>query len=210
MLKVIHDKYSYFAFSLITLGLLTSTPASAQQTEPASLSSSRQLAAKQVAGDYVIGPEDVLAVNVWKEPDFSGQVAVRPDGKISLPLIHDLQASGLTPTQLSTELKTKLNTYLTDPQVTVVVTSINSLRFYVLGEVMRQGAFPLQPNMTVLQGLSTAGGLAEFASSKKIYVLRTAEDGHEAKLAFNYKEVLKGKRSEQNVILKPGDTIVVP
>jgi polysaccharide export outer membrane protein len=165
--------------------------------------------ALEVPAGYVIGPEDVLAVTVWKEPDFSGQVAVRPDGKISLPLINDIQASGLKPVELSSELVEKLKTYVTDPRVTVTVTSINSQRFYALGEVVRQGAFTLQPNMTVLQGLSTAGGLSEFAASKKIYVLRM-ESGKQVKLPFNYKEVLRGRNSEQNVVLKKGDTIVVP
>ncbi len=158
---------------------------------------------------YVIGPEDVLNVNVWKEAEVSGSVPVRPDGKISMPLLNDVQAAGLTPTQLAADITEKLKKYLEQPRVTVVVSAINSRRVYILGQVARPGAFPLLPGMTVLQALSSAGGLAEFAHSKDIYVLRT-EAGKQQKMPFNYKAVLKGQNSEQNIALKAGDTIVVP
>ena len=159
--------------------------------------------------DYIIGPEDVLNVNVWKEAEMSGTVPVRPDGKISLPLLNDVQAAGLTPTQLAEQVSEKLKKYLEQPRVTVVVTQVNSRRYFVLGEVTRAGAFPLLPNMTVLQALSSAGGFTQFANSKNVYVLRV-ENGKQNKLPFNYRDVVKGRNAEQNILLKPGDTIVVP
>lgn len=158
---------------------------------------------------YVIGPEDVISVNVWKEPDMSGPVPVRPDGKISMPLLNDIQAAGLTATQLSAQITEQLKKYIEQPRVTIVVTQVNSQRYFVMGEVLHAGVFPLVPNMRVLQGLSGAGGFSPFANLKKIYVLRT-EDGKQNKLPFNYREVVKGRNPEQNVVLKPGDTIVVP
>ena len=158
---------------------------------------------------YVIGEDDVLNISVWKEPDVSRVVPVRPDGKISLPLLNDVQAAGLTPMQLSMVISERLKKYITDPQVTVIVTQINSRRFYILGEVNRAGAYPLLPNMTVLQALSGAGGFTQFANLKGIYILRN-ESGKQMKYPFNYKEVIRGKLAEQNILLKPGDTIVVP
>jgi polysaccharide biosynthesis/export protein len=158
---------------------------------------------------YKIGPQDVLRIDVWKEAEVSRAVPVRPDGKISLPLLNDVQAAGLTPMQLSGVISDGLKKYMNDPQVTVTVSEINSRRIYVTGEVTRAGAFPLLPNMTVLQALSSAGGFTQFAKLKNIYVLRT-EDGKQVKLPFNYKDVLNGKRPEQNVLLQSGDVIVVP
>jgi polysaccharide biosynthesis/export protein len=158
---------------------------------------------------YVIGPQDVLDVSVWKEADLTRTVPVRPDGKISLPLLNDVQAAGLTPMQLAAEITKRLKKYVDDPQVTVLVTQINSERIYILGEVNRAGAFPLLPGMNVLEALSSAGGFTIFANTKKIYVMRTV-DGKREKYPFNYKEVIHGKAPDQNITLKPGDTIVVP
>ncbi len=159
--------------------------------------------------DYVIGPEDHINISVWKEPELTMLVVVRPDGSISLPLINDVNATGLTPMQLAAHITARLKQYLAEPRVTVIVTQINSRRFYVLGEVGRPGAFPLLPNMTVLQALSTAGGFREFANQSKIYVLRN-ENGSAKKYPFNYKKVIAGKNIEQDILLKPGDTVVVP
>lgn len=159
--------------------------------------------------DYRIGPQDVIRIDVWKEPDISRTIPVRPDGKVSLPLLNDVQASGLTAMQLAASLREGLTKFLTNPQVTVTVTEINSRRVYITGEVLRAGALPLLPNMTVLQALSSAGGFTQFAKPKDIYVLRT-EDSKQVKHAFNYKEVVKGKNQEQNILLLPGDVIVVP
>lgn len=158
---------------------------------------------------YVIGPEDMLDINVWKEPDVSRVVPVRPDGRISLPLINDVQAAGMTPQQLANGVTDKLRKYFNEPQVTVIVTQINSQRIYVVGEVPRAGAFPLIPGMTVLQALSAAGGFTPYADMKKIHIMRL-HDGKYAQLPFNYKEVLKGDNPEQNIKLEPGDTVVVP
>ena len=159
---------------------------------------------------YVIGPQDILAISVWKEPDLSeSSVPVRPDGKISLPLINDIQASGVTPMQLTAEIRDRLKSFVNDPRVTVIVTAINRRRVYVLGEVPRPGAYPLLPNMTVLQAISSCGGFTEYANPKKVYVLRT-ENGVSKKYPFNYKQVVKGEHIAQNIALKAGDTIVVP
>ena len=158
---------------------------------------------------FIIGQDDVLDISVWKEPEVSRQVPVRPDGKISLPLLNDVQASGLTPMQLQAQLTEKLKKFLTEPQVTVIVTAINSRRVYLMGEINRPGAIPLVPNMTVLQAISTAGGLSQFANSSKIQILR-AENGKQVTYLFNYKHVIRGVKTEQNIILKPGDSIVVP
>ncbi|HVZ61662.1 MAG TPA: polysaccharide biosynthesis/export family protein [Terriglobales bacterium] len=163
-----------------------------------------------MAPDYVIGPEDVLSINVWKEAEVSaGTVPVRPDGKISLPLINDIQAAGLTPMQLASEVGARLGKFIEQPQVTVVVTAVNSRRVYIVGQVPRAGAFPLLPQMTVLQALSSAGGVSEFADTKKMYVLRN-DNGKPVRFPFNYKDVLRGVNASQNIVLKPGDTVVVP
>src|SRR5580658_2241320 len=141
---------------------------------------------------YVIGSQDVLDINVWKEPDMTRIVPVRPDGKITLPLINDVQAAGSTPTQLAATVTDKLRKFLTEPQVTVIVTQINSQRVFVVGEVLRAGAFPLIPGMTVLQALSSAGGFTTFADVKRIHVMRL-QDGKHIELPFNYRDVLRGE-----------------
>jgi polysaccharide export outer membrane protein len=146
---------------------------------------------------------------VWKEAEISRSVPVRPDGKISLPLLNDVQAEGLTAMELSNVITEGLKKYITSPQVTVSISEINSRRVYVTGEVTRPGAFPLLPNMTVLQALTSAGGFTQFARTKKIYVLRS-ESGKPVKHPFNYNDVVKGNRQEDNIVLQPGDTIVVP
>jgi polysaccharide export outer membrane protein len=157
--------------------------------------------------DYVIGPEDTLHIAVWKEADLTATVPVRPDGKISLPLLNDVQAAGLTPQQLADSVTEKLKKYVADPRVTVVMTGINSKRIYLVGEVTHTGATPLLPNMTVLQALSSAG-LNQFAKTKGIYVLRMV-NGKQEKLPVNYRRLIKGDVA-QNYPLLPGDTVVVP
>jgi polysaccharide export outer membrane protein len=158
--------------------------------------------------DYVIGPEDVLHVAVWKEADLTATLPVRPDGKISLPLLNDVQAAGLTPMQLADSLTEKLKKYVASPRVTVVVSQINSKRIYLVGEVGHTGAIPMLPNMTVLQALSSAG-MTQFANTKKIYVMRT-QNGKQVKLPVNYKKLVKGEQMDQNYVLQPGDTVVIP
>jgi len=159
--------------------------------------------------NYSIGAQDELNIDVWKEPEISRTVPVRPDGMISLPLLNDIQAAGLTPMQLGSQITEKLKKFMAEPQVTVTVTRINSKRIFIMGEVNRAGAYPLLPNMTVLQALSSAGGFTRFANLKKIYILHM-ENGKQIRLPFNYKEVVKGRLPEQNIILKGNDTIVVP
>jgi len=160
-----------------------------------------------VDAGYKIGPQDVLRIDVWKETEISRTVPVRPDGKISIPLLNDVQAAGLTAMELSNNISEGLKKFMNAPQVTVTVSEINSRRVYVTGEVTRPGAYPLLPSMTALQALTSAGGFTQFANTKKIYVLRT-EGGKQAKHPFNYKSVLDGKM--EDISLVPGDTIVVP
>lgn len=156
---------------------------------------------------YKIGPQDVLRIDVWKETEISRSVPVRPDGKISLPLLNDVQASGLTAMELASVITEGLKKFINSPQVTVTVTEINSRRIYVTGEVTKPGAYMLLPNMTALQALTGAGGFTQFSNTKKIYVLRN-EGGKQVKHPFNYKAVLDGK--QEDIPLQPGDTIVVP
>jgi polysaccharide biosynthesis/export protein len=158
---------------------------------------------------YKIGAQDVIRIDVWREDQLTRTVPVRPDGKITLPLLNDVQAAGLTPMELAGNIREELKKFVTNPQVTVSVTEINSKRIYVSGEVNKSGAFQLLPHMTVLQALSGAGGFTAFARIKNIYVLRN-ENGKSIKIPFNYKEAIKGKNPEQNIELQPGDVVVVP
>jgi polysaccharide export outer membrane protein len=160
------------------------------------------------ASDYTIGADDVLRISVWKEPDLSEVLPVRPDGKISMPLLNDVTAAGLSPLQLKDSITEKLKKFIADPRVTVVVTAMNSQRIFVSGEVVHTGQTQLLPHMTMLQALSQAG-FTQFANLKAIYLLRT-ENGKQIKIPFNYKEVVKGEHPERNILLKPGDTVVVP
>lgn len=159
---------------------------------------------------YVIGANDVLSVNVWKEPDISRSVPVRSDGKISLPLVGELQASGRTPQQLEEEITTRLKNYISEPEVTVIVTDSKSQKINIMGMVSRPGAYLLTSSTTVLDAIAMAGGFKDFAKQKSIYVLREATDGKQQRIPFNYKEVIKGKNTEQNIRLQAGDTLVVP
>ena len=165
-------------------------------------------AAPQTGPTYVIGAQDMLLVSVWKEPDLTNTLPVRADGMISMPLLNDVQAAGLTPMQLADSISEKLKKYIADPHVTVVVTQMNSKRIYAMGEVQHPGSMNMVPDMTVLQALASAG-FTQFANTKGIYVLRN-EKGGQRKIPINYKKLVKGEAMDQNLILKPGDTIVVP
>lgn len=156
---------------------------------------------------YIIGPQDTLAITVWKEPTLSGTFPVRPDGMISLVLLGDLVAAGQTPMALSTDIATRLKKYVQDPVVTVVVQAVNSQRIFLVGEVGHVGPIQLTPGMTPLQAIVSAGGLSPFANSKKIYILRTV-NGKQQKIPFAYKAAVKG--TDEGVTLLPGDTIIVP
>lgn len=158
--------------------------------------------------DYVIGPDDSLSINVWKEPTVSGTLPVRPDGMISLPLVGDMRASGFTPTQLSHEIAEHLKKYINDPAVTVTVLGVNSKHVYLVGEVGKVGPLSMTPDMTPLQAIATAGGLSPYANGKHIYILRTV-NGKQQKIPFDYKKAIKDGNM-QGVTLVSGDTIVVP
>ncbi len=165
--------------------------------------------AQEPQNEYVIGPTDILEIQVWREPNFSRTVPVRPDGKITLPLLDDVRAAGLTPLQLKNKLEKALQKFINNPKVSVLVQEINSKKVYVLGQVNTPGEYPLKHNMTVMQALSLAGGLAEWADASHIVIIRN-ENGKQKRIKFDYKKVLKGKDLDKNILLEPGDTIVVP
>lgn len=158
---------------------------------------------------YIVGDSDVIRVNVWKEPEVSQTVVVRTDGNISLPLINEVKVSGMTPLQIQDLVAEKLKGFLHNPQVTVTVIEIHSKRAFITGEVSRPGTYSLNAQTTVLQLIAQAGGFTPFAKTDSIVVLRT-EDGRQSRLKFKYKEVIQGKKTEQNIALHPGDTVVVP
>ncbi len=201
----------------LVIGTVTSLAA---QTDPAAIptagvsrpavSSSATQAPLRQTEEFIIGPGDILAVNVWKEPEISKSVPVRSDGRISLPLIGEVQSSGQTPKQLQTEITNRLKEYVADPAVTVVVQEIRSQKFNVLGMVSHPGSFSLTKPMTVVDAIATAGGFRDFAKQKDIYVLRRDGAGKQTRFAFNYKDVIKGVHPEQNVELQSSDTVVVP
>lgn len=184
----------------------------AKQVEPASAQAAggTEAASKPHDDTFVIGNDDVLSINVWKEPDVSRSIPVRSDGRISLPLAGEIQAAGRTPLALEHEIASKLQNYISEPEVTVMVTQINSRKFNILGQVARPGSFSLTNGATVLDAIALAGGFRDFAKKKSIYVLRQNPDGSEQRIPFNYKEVLKGENPAQNIKLQPRDTIVVP
>lgn len=159
---------------------------------------------------FVIGASDVLAISVWKEPDISRSVPVRSDGKISLPLAGEVQAAGLTPLKLERDIADKLQNYISEPEVTVIVQQVNSQKFNILGQVARPGSYPLSSSSTVLDAIALAGGFRDFAKQKSIYVLRQNSNGTQSRMPFNYKNIIKGKNATQNVKLQANDTIVVP
>jgi polysaccharide biosynthesis/export protein len=196
-------------FGMVSLAMWAQDTPDDEAAKPAKTAvPEARTSAPSVPADYTIGADDTLHITVWKEPDMSVSLPVRPDGKISMPLLDDVQAAGMTPMALATSIKEKLKKYIADPRVTVVVTAMNSQRIYVLGEVLHTGPMSLLPGMTVLQALSSAG-FTQFANLKAIYMLRT-QDGQQTKTPFNYKDAIKGRGTQQNFVLKPGDTIVVP
>ena len=158
---------------------------------------------------YVIGPEDVLGVVFWREPEISGDVTVRPDGRITLPLIGELVAQGLRPDQLRDQVQKAAVKFVSDPNVSVVIRQINSRKVFITGKVTTPGTFSLAGPRNVMQIIALAGGLNEYADAKNITVLRNQE-GRSQSFKFNYKEVARGKKLEQNIQLEPGDTVVVP
>ena len=179
-------------------------------TQPAGPDTTAPRVADVRPDSFIIGTEDILTINVWKEPEVSKVVPVRPDGMISLPLVGEIKATGLTPIQLEDQIATALKKLMADPQVTVIVSEVHSLTFNVVGQALKPGYYPLTRRMTVLDAIALSGGFQPFAKQKKIYVLRTLADGKQVRLPFNYKEVIKGKHADQNIVLQPRDTVVIP
>lgn len=165
---------------------------------------------KRADEDYIIGPSDVLAITVWKDAELTRTVPVRPDGRISLPLIGELEVSGLTAPAVQRMVTQKLKEYISDPQVAVIVQEVKSRTYSVLGKVVKPGAYELGKPTTVLEAIAVAGGFLDFAKQSKIYIIRPVSGGSNQTLPFDYKKVIKGRNPEQNVELKNGDTIVVP
>jgi polysaccharide export outer membrane protein len=191
--------------SLLILLILSAASGRALSAQSASLSKPEL----KVPSDYVIGPDDVLGVVFWREPEMSGDTTVRPDGKITVPVIGEIQAAGLEPAKLQQQILATSKKYLTDASVSVAVRAINSRKVFVTCQVKEPGAFPLTGQLTVLQAIALAGGLLEYADAKNVSIVRT-EGATPIRLKFNYKDVAKGKKLEQNILLKPGDTVVVP
>lgn len=196
--------------SSVAKPVLPDSADAAKSGQPAAPDTTAPRVADVHSDTFIIGVEDVLNVNVWKEPEISRTLPVRPDGMITLPLVGDIQAKGLTPVQLQDEVTASLRKFLSDPQVTVIVNEVRSLTFNVVGQVMRPGYYPLTRRMTVLDAIALSGGFQPFAKQKKVYVLRTSAEGKQVKLPFNYKDVIKGRRPNDNVELLPRDTVVVP
>jgi len=220
-LAMTHPITTHRIIPVLTLLALVSTGTFAQSSSPSQPpppAADKQTSAKPGQGaqaahsdsSYVIGANDVLAINVWKEPDISRSVPVRSDGKISLPLVGELTASGQTPLQLEQEITKRLQNYISEPEVTVIVSDSKSQKVNILGMVVRPGAYLLTSSTTVLDAIAMAGGFKDFAKQKSIYVLRQAPDGTQKKIPFNYKEVIKGQNAEQNIRLQAGDTLVIP
>src|SRR5271157_5646233 len=202
---------------LVSIGALAQSDSASRPPAPAA-AADKQAGEKTGEGSraahsdsaYVIGANDVLAINVWKEPDISRSVPVRSDGKISLPLVGEVQAAGRTPLKLEQEIAVRLKSYISEPEVTVIVQQINSQKFNILGMVSKPGSYPLTNSPTVLDAIAIAGGFRDFAKQKSIYILRQNPDGTQTRIPFNYKEVVKSQNAAQNIKLQPRDTIVVP
>jgi len=199
----------------LLIGGACAVPAQQPPAKPASESLTQstqpvQPSREETDDNFVIGADDQLAISVWKEPEISRSVQVRSDGKISLPLIGEMQATGQTTKRLENEITSKLQNFISEPEVTVMVQEIRSQRFNILGQVTKPGSYLLSSSATVLDAIAMAGGFRDFAKKKSIYVLRQEPDGTHSRLPFNYSDVVKGKNSAQNVKLKPRDTVVIP
>jgi polysaccharide biosynthesis/export protein len=219
---VMRGRRSYARVFVVTMSIFASTALMAQSGSEPSTPTAGSPAAAQPAqngeasaakahdNSFVIGNDDVLAINVWKEPDVSRSIPVRSDGKISLPLVGEVQATGRTPLKLEEEIAARLKNYIAEPEVTVIVQQINSQKFNILGMVNKPGSYVISNSATVLDAIALSGGFRDFAKQKSIYILRQNTDGTQTRLPFNYKEVVKGTNSGQNIKLQPRDTIVVP
>lgn len=206
-----HFAMAVLGSSLVMGSALAQGPAAALASETTPKTSAPTAdAPAAVEPEYVIGADDVLAVNVWREQEVSRVLPVRPDGMISLPLAGDIQAAGKTAHQLEAEITKRLASYIDHPTVTVIVQEVRSQRVNVVGEVMKPGAYPLHNPTTVIDAIAMAGGFKDFAKQSKIYVLRASAGDAQQKIPVNYKDIIKGKKPEENIVLQPHDTIVVP
>jgi polysaccharide biosynthesis/export protein len=196
-------------FCLIT-GTLAAAPLPAPQEAPATAPASLPADKASPPADYQIGVDDQLEINVWNESELKQTLPVRSDGKITLPLIGDIQAAGQTPARLQQAIADRLKAFIQHPDVSVMVLQMNSRKFNILGRVARPGSYPLTATTTVLDAIAVAGGFQDFAKQKDVYVLRKDHLGHEFRIPFNYKAVIKGDHPEENIALEPHDTVVVP
>jgi polysaccharide biosynthesis/export protein len=205
-MKFHHDNRIGFRAAL---ALALASVLMAQSPAPAQNASATANTGKAHDDSFIIGNDDLLAIDVWKEPGITRTIPVRSDGKISLPLVGEVQAAGLTPAKLEQDIAGKLKNYISEPEVTVIVQQVNSQKFNILGQVVKPGSYVIANSPTVLDAIALAGGFRDFAKKKSIYVLRHGPSG-ELRLPFNYKDVSQGKNMAQNVKLEPGDTIIVP
>ncbi len=205
------SRSAFYCFLLLLLALLMPAAQERQETTPPPAPSAADEALRKAAGapvdpkTYLIGAEDVLQIKVWREADLSGPVGVRPDGKITLPLIGDVQAGGLTPEKLAAVITEGFSKFVTSPEVMVQVASVNSKKYFMSGEVQRPGSYPLVVPTTVLEAISIAGGLRDYAKAKDILIIRAPK-----RFKFNYRDVIKGKNLSQDILLENGDHIFVP
>jgi polysaccharide biosynthesis/export protein len=199
----------HFVIAALAGILLFSPHAQNLFAQTASPAPAEAAAGKAHDNSFVIGNDDMLAIDVWKEPGITRTIPVRSDGKISLPLVGEVQAAGLTPAKLEQDIAARLKNYISEPEVTVIVQQVNSQKFNILGQVVKPGSYIIANSPTVLDAIALAGGFRDFAKKKSIYVLRQGASG-ETRLPFNYKEVSQGKNMDQNIKLQPGDTIIVP
>lgn len=204
----------YVSLQVLVLGFVLVFPGSqsSQAQSAVAENAASDVGSRGKAHDekYVIGNDDVLAISVWKEPELTKSIPVRSDGKISLPLVGEMEAAGKTPMQLEQNIREKLTNFISSPEVTVIVQQVNSRKYNVLGEVSKPGSYPLTATTTIMDAIATAGGFRDFAKKSGVYVLRKTADGREGRLKFNYKDFIKGKDVAQNIKLEPNDTIIVP
>jgi len=195
--------------SLILLMSISACPLVGGCASASTITDDDLIPLSKIEKEYIIGQEDLLDIVVWGNEDLSTRVSVRPDGMISLPLLNDIQAAGLTVKQLQQSLARKLKPFMDAPDVAVMVIEVKSRKFFIQGEVQEPGAYPLNTDTTVVQAVSVAGGFTEFAKKNKFFIIRR-EKGKERRIEINYKAIVTGKDPGQNIYLRPGDTLIVP
>jgi polysaccharide export outer membrane protein len=198
--------WTRIALLIVVACLMAPVPAASGQPQRAPSRAAAAVPLPVPPPDYTIGPDDRLSIVFWKDTEITSDVIVRPDGRISLPLLNDVHAAGLTPDQLRERLLVAASKFIADPAATVVVKEINSRHVFITGSVEKPGSYPLKGPTTVLQLIATAGGLREFVSGKNIVVVRPGN----TRIKFNYQDVVGGKKLNQNIELRPGDTVIVP